>query len=63
MRAGVLLVYSRRLEVRKEDCTEGTDDDHRRCRCAVILDQDEEGTYIDRRTGCPEFHASGPLER
>ena len=51
--SGVLLVSNSRLEVRKEDCREGTDTDRRRCRCAVTLDQAEEGTYIDRRTGCP----------
>ena len=51
--SGVLLVHNSRLEVRDRNCTEGTDDDRRRCRCAVILDQAEEGTYIDRRTGCP----------
>jgi hypothetical protein len=51
--AGVLLVHNSRLEVRKEDCPEGTDTDRRRCRCAVTLDQAEEGTYVDRRTGCP----------
>ena len=51
--SGVLLVHNSRLEVRDRNCTEGTDDDRRRCRCAVILDQVEEGTYIDRRTGCP----------
>ena len=52
--SGVLLVHNSRLEVRKEDCPEGSDSDRRRCRCAVTLDQAEEGTYIDRRTGCPE---------
>ena len=51
--SGVLLVHNSRLEVRNEDCREGTEDDRRRCRCAVTLDQAEEGTYIDRRTGCP----------
>jgi len=51
--SGVLLVHNSRLEVRGEDCPEGTDTDRRRCRCAVTLDQAEEGTYIDRRTGCP----------
>ena len=51
--SGVLLVSNSRLEVRKEDCREGTDTDRRRCRCAVTLKQAEEGTYIDRRTGCP----------
>ena len=51
--SGVLLVHNSRLEVRKENCTEGTDDDRRRCRCAVFLDRADEGTYIDPRTGCP----------
>ena len=51
--SGVLLVHNSRLEVRGEDCPEGTDTDRRRCRCAVTLDQAEEGTYLDRRTGCP----------
>ena len=51
--SGVLLVHNSRLDVRGQDCPEGTDDDRRRCRCAVTLDQAEEGTYIDRRTGCP----------
>ena len=63
---GVLLVHNSRLEVRgKEDCPEtpgysplklGPDDqdtNRRKCRCAVTLDEAEEGTYIDRRTGCP----------
>jgi len=50
---GVLLVHNSRLEVRGEDCPEGTDTDRRRCRCAVTLNQAEEGTYIDRETGCP----------
>jgi hypothetical protein len=40
-KTGVLLVHNSRLEVRGEN------------RCAVTLDQAEEGTYIDRRTGCP----------
>jgi hypothetical protein len=51
--SGVLLVHNSRLEVRDRNCTEGTEDERRRCRCAVILDQAEEGTYIDPRTGCP----------
>lgn len=50
---GVLLVHNSRLEVRGDKCPEGTESDDRRCRCAVTLDQAEEGTYIDRRTGCP----------
>ena len=58
---GVLLVHNSRLEVRKEDCTEGTDDDRRRCRCAVILDQAEEGTYIDRSHRVSR--AATPLDR
>ena len=50
---GVLLVHNSRLDVRQEDCREeDTDDDRRRCRCAVTLDEAEEGTYLDR-TGCP----------
>ena len=61
--SGVLLVHNSRLEVRGEDCPEGTDDDRRRCRCAVTLDQAEEGTYIDRRTGALGFHATGPPQR
>ena len=64
--SGVLLVHNSRLEVRKEYCPELTDNDRRRycrpespdydrrrCCCAVTLDQAEEGTYIDRETGCP----------
>ena len=51
--SGVLLVHNSRLEVRDRNCTQGTEDDRRRCRCAVFLDQAEEGTYIDPRTGCP----------
>jgi hypothetical protein len=51
--SGVLLVHNSRLEVRDRNCTEGTADERRRCRCAVTLDQAEEGTYIDPRTGCP----------
>jgi hypothetical protein len=50
---GVLLVHNSRLEVRRDRCPEGAEGDDRRCRCAVILDRAEEGTYIDRRTGCP----------
>lgn len=50
---GVLLVHNSRLEVRGDRCPEGAESDDRRCRCAVYLDQAEEGTYIDRRTGCP----------
>ena len=53
--AGVLLVHNSKLEVRGENCPEGTDTDRRRCRCAVTLDQAEEGTYVDRQTGCPGF--------
>ena len=56
---GVLLVHNSRLEVRSDECPEDTDKDgemsdeeRRRCRCAITLDQAEEGTYIDRR-GCP----------
>jgi hypothetical protein len=49
--SGVLLVHNSRLEVRDRNCT--SDDDRRSCQCAVILDQAEEGTYIDPRTGCP----------
>ena len=49
--SGVLLVHNSRLEVRDRNCT--SDDDRRTCRCAVILDHAEEGTYIDPRTGCP----------
>src|SRR6476469_841640 len=65
-KSGVLLVHNSRLEVRKEYCPELTDNDRRRycrpespdydrrrCCCAVTLDQAEEGTYIDRETGCP----------
>jgi hypothetical protein len=64
--SGVLLVHNSRLEVRKPYCPELTDSDRRRycrpespdydrnrCCCAVTLDQAEEGTYIDRETGCP----------
>jgi len=64
--SGVLLVHNSRLEVRKDHCPVLTDADRRRycrpesteydrsrCCCAVTLDQAEEGTYIDRRTGCP----------
>jgi len=50
---GVLLVHNSRVEVRQEDCREeDTDDDRRRCRCAVTLDEAEEGTYLDE-DGCP----------
>ena len=48
---GVLLVHNSRLDVRGQDCPEGTDD--RKCRCAVTLDQAGEGTDIDRRKRCP----------
>ncbi len=49
---GVLLVSNSRVDVRGEECEEGerTDDD-RRCRCAVTLDEEGEGTDIIR--GCP----------
>jgi hypothetical protein len=50
---GVLLVHNSRLEVGGRDCREGNADERRRCRCAVMLEQAEEGTYIDPRTGCP----------
>jgi hypothetical protein len=51
---GVLMVHNSRLDVRGEECPEGTErDDDGRCRCAVTLDEAEEGTYIDPRTGCP----------
>ena len=50
---GVLLVHNSRVDVRGDRCPEDADRDDRRCRCAVILDRAEEGTYIDRRTGCP----------
>ena len=46
-------MHNSRLEVSGDKCPEGTESDGRRCRCAVTLDQAEEGTYIDRRTGCP----------
>ena len=48
---GVLLVHNSRLDVRGEDCPEGTED--HKCRCAVTLDQAGEGTDIDRRRRCP----------
>ena len=48
---GVLLVHNSRLE--DPNCTEGTEEDRRRCRCAVTLDQAGEGTDIDRRDRCP----------
>ena len=48
---GVLLVHNSRLDVRGQDCPEGTDD--RKCRCAVTLDQAGEGTDFDRRKRCP----------
>ena len=41
------------LRYKGNKCPEGTERDGSRCRCAVTLDQAEEGTYIDRRTGCP----------
>jgi FecR protein len=50
---GVLLVHASRLEVRDPDCTEGSEADRRRCRCAVTLDRAGEGTDIDRRDRCP----------
>ena len=61
---GVLLVHNSRLEVRAEECPEGleplklgpddeADTNRRKCRCAVTLHEAEEGTFIDRRTGCP----------
>ena len=58
-KTGVLLVHNSRLEVKGNECPEDgdnremSDEDRERCRCAVTLDQAEEGTYIDRRTGCP----------
>ena len=50
---GVLLVHASRLEVRDPNCTEGTEADRRRCRCAVTLDRAGQGTDIDRRDRCP----------
>jgi len=51
---GVLLVHNSRLDVRGDECPEGTDTDRRRCRCAVTLDRAGEGTDIDyRRNRCP----------
>ena len=58
-KTGALLVHNSRLEVKGDDCPqdgdnrEMSDEDRERCRCAVTLDQAEEGTCIDRRTGCP----------
>ena len=53
---GVLLVHNSRVDVRGENAPR-TPTEMTRCRCAVILDRAEEGTYIDRRTGCPCSHA------
>ena len=50
---GVLLVHNSRLDVRAEECREGTEAERRKCRCAVTLDEAGEGTDIDRRRGCP----------
>ncbi len=51
--SGVLLVHNSRLEVRGDECREGTEDERRRCRCAVTLDRAGEGTDIDRNRRCP----------
>jgi len=52
--SGVLMVSNSRVDVRgeEEECEEGeSTDDNRRCRCAVTLDEEGEGTEIER--GCP----------
>ena len=54
-RHGVLLVNSSRVDVGEDKCPENddsNDNDHKRCRCKVTLDQPGEGTFIKR--GCPE---------
>jgi hypothetical protein len=61
--SGVLLVHNSRLEVRNDECTEGTDNDRKKCRCAVTLDQAGEGTDIDRNKKCPGAPYQWPPEK
>ena len=50
---GALLVSHSRVEVRKDECDKAKDEeDRKRCRCAVLLDREGEGTDI-RRGACP----------
>lgn len=60
---GVLLVSNSRLEVRKDECNEGTDTDRQKCRCAVTLSQPGQGTDIDRRKRCPGTPSQWPPEK
>jgi hypothetical protein len=51
---GALLVSHSRLEVRKDDCDKAkSEEDRERCRCAVLLDREGQGTDIRRRGACP----------
>lgn len=51
---GALLVSHSRVEVRKDECDKETnEEDRKRCRCAVLLDREGEGTDIKRRGACP----------
>jgi hypothetical protein len=50
---GVLLVNHSKVSVRDKECDEESERrDRERCRCEVVLDEEEEGTHIDRN-GCP----------
>jgi hypothetical protein len=60
---GVLLVHNSRLQVRGAECTEGSEEDRERCRCAVTLDQAGEGTDIDRNNRCPGKPYQWPAEK
>ena len=51
---GALLVSHSRLEVRKDECDKAkNEEDRERCRCAVLLDREGEGTDIRKRGACP----------
>lgn len=50
---GALLVSHSRLEVRNDCDKEKNEEDRERCRCAVLLDREGEGTDIRRRGACP----------
>jgi hypothetical protein len=50
---GILLVNNSKVSVRNKECDEESERrDSERCRCEVMLDEEKEGTDIDR-DGCP----------
>jgi hypothetical protein len=54
---GVLLMSNSRVNVRGEECDEQEErDNNQRCRCAVTLDEEEEGTDIIRGCPGPAYH-------